>query len=251
MHAVLFAGWPDWLRPKAAIVSGNAPIQARLMQGSPDMLQAIPSRTPESRTAPAASPVAAPEPVPVPEARPTPPQAAAPASTTAAPASLAPTPARTPTTASEPVPATRLPAENSPPRPVNRSAAALPSATAVGPEVAPGPAPAPAPGATAASAGQPEGPSFRTGAELDPGSVVLRLMIDPQGEVEDIVVLRSNPPGLFDASAVAAFGRARFSPGRFMGLPVRSQITFAVDYAPTNRGSAVSGRGTDTSTTRQ
>lgn len=106
-------------------------------------------------------------------------------------------------------------------------------------------------------------PSFRSGAELDPpprplgdiepvyplaaglqqGTVVLRLMIDTQGEVEDVVVVSATPEGLFEASAIAAFGKARFSPGRYLGLPVRSQITIAVDYTPTDRGGAVSGQG--------
>lgn len=106
-------------------------------------------------------------------------------------------------------------------------------------------------------------PGFRSGAELDPpprplgdiepvyplaaglqqGTVVLRLMIDTQGEVEDVVVVSATPEGLFEASAIAAFGKARFSPGRYLGLPVRSQITIAVDYTPTDRGGAVSGQG--------
>lgn len=106
-------------------------------------------------------------------------------------------------------------------------------------------------------------PNFRSGTELDPpprplgdinpeyppdaglqqGTVVLRLMIDSSGDVEDVVVLSATPEGLFETSAIAAFGKAKFSPGRYLGIPVRSQITIAVDYTPTDRGSAVSGQG--------
>jgi protein TonB len=122
------------------------------------------------------------------------------------------------------------------------------------------PAVKPAPAVAAAST-QPT-PSFRSGAELDPpprplgdiepeyppaaglqqGTVVLRLMIDTSGDVEDVVVVSATPEGLFEASAIAAFGKAKFSPGRYLGIPVRSQVTIAVDYTPTDRGSAVSGQ---------
>lgn len=108
-----------------------------------------------------------------------------------------------------------------------------------------------------------QAPAFRSGAELDPpprplgdiepeyplaaglqqGTVVLRLMIDTSGNVEDVFVVSATPEGLFEASAIAAFGKAKFSPGRYLGIPVRSQVTIAVDYTPTDRGSAVSGQG--------
>ena len=68
-------------------------------------------------------------------------------------------------------------------------------------------------------------------------------MIDTSGDVEDVVVVSATPEGLFEASAIAAFGKAKFSPGRYLGIPVRSQITIAVDYTPTDRGSDVSGQG--------
>ena len=122
----------------------------------------------------------------------------------------------------------------------------------------------PVPLATAASPARAQPtPTFRSGAELDPpprplgdiepeypaaaglqqGTVVLRLMIDTSGDVEDVVVVSATPEGLFEASAIAAFGKAKFSPGRYLGIPVRSQITIAVDYTPTDRGSDVSGQG--------
>jgi outer membrane biosynthesis protein TonB len=56
-------------------------------------------------------------------------------------------------------------------------------------------------------------------------------------------VVRSTPPGLFDASALAAFGNARFAPGLLGGIAVKSQIVFEVAFAPQARDSAASSRG--------
>jgi TonB family protein len=74
------------------------------------------------------------------------------------------------------------------------------------------------------------------------GVVTLRLVISDQGAVESIEVLASSPPGLFDAAALAAFGRARFSPGMKGGVPVRSEVRYDVSFAPIGRGSEASGR---------
>lgn len=112
-----------------------------------------------------------------------------------------------------------------------------------------------------AAAPAPVTPAYRQGAELDPpprpledidpvypaaaglkeGTVVLRLLISATGNVDEVKVIRANPEGLFEASAVAAFGKAKFSPGRYLGLPVASEITIEVDYTPINRGGDVSG----------
>lgn len=132
-------------------------------------------------------------------------------------------------------------------------------------EVPPGPAPRP-PSRPPVSAPPPAAAPavtqvYRQGAELDPpprpledidpeyppaaglkeGTVVLRLLIDATGHVDEVTVLSASPEGLFEASALAAFGKAKFSPGRYLGLPVPSQITVEVDYTPINRGGDVSG----------
>jgi TonB family protein len=74
------------------------------------------------------------------------------------------------------------------------------------------------------------------------GVVVLRLFINERGGVDKAEVLSSAPPGLFDASALEAFGNARFSPGYFAGVPVKSQVTFEVKIRGLGSGSAASGR---------
>jgi protein TonB len=73
------------------------------------------------------------------------------------------------------------------------------------------------------------------------GTVVLRLLISQTGAVESADVVRSQPAGLFDRSAVEAFSAARFSPGYLNGIAVKSQFTLEVHYTPTNRGGSVGG----------
>ena len=85
-------------------------------------------------------------------------------------------------------------------------------------------------------------PVYPEAAGLQEGVVVLRLLISSSGEVDEVAVVRATPPGLFDESALQAFRKARFSPGYFLGIPVRSQIFIEVGYTPINRGGAVSGQ---------
>lgn len=81
-------------------------------------------------------------------------------------------------------------------------------------------------------------------AEAGPrgGVVVLRLYINERGGVDKAEVLNSAPPGLFDASALEAFGNARFSPGYFAGVPVKSQVTFEVKFRGLGNGGPASAR---------
>lgn len=53
------------------------------------------------------------------------------------------------------------------------------------------------------------------------GSVVVALHIDEAGEVREVEILESNPPGVFDAAVLAAYGQARFTPAARGGQPVR------------------------------
>lgn len=85
-------------------------------------------------------------------------------------------------------------------------------------------------------------PEYPASLGLQEGVVVLRLLINEQGDVDNVAVVRAFPPELFNASAIAAFGSAKFSPGRWLGMPVKSQVTVEVQFTPLNRGSDVSGR---------
>jgi protein TonB len=74
------------------------------------------------------------------------------------------------------------------------------------------------------------------------GSVVLQLFISAQGVVDRVEVLHSNPPGLFDASAVAAATRVRFSPGYVAGVAVDGQVTREVTFQGKGSGKDTAGR---------
>ena len=70
------------------------------------------------------------------------------------------------------------------------------------------------------------------------GKVELQLSIDASGLLVDIEVLRADPRGVFEASALAAFRAVRYSPGYKDGRAVRSRIrTVAVFDAAALAGS--------------
>jgi periplasmic protein TonB len=164
-------------------------------------------------------------------------------------------------------PSTVIDARSSAPLVQATTAAASKSATADIPTVAAAslvPAPpskAEAPTGTA-SEPLPAAPQYRAAGSLDPGPkplsdinpdyparagqqqgvVVLRLLINEHGVVDNVAVVRAMPAGYFEASALEAFGKALFSPGRLLGVAVKSQITIEVEFMPINRGATVSGR---------
>jgi protein TonB len=105
-------------------------------------------------------------------------------------------------------------------------------------------------------------PDYALGAQLDPGprpldeidpeypdtvrlrsgAVVLRLLISETGHVDEVGVVRAEPPGVFEQAAIEAFAKARFAPGMAGGRPVKSQIRIEVEFMPINRGAKTSGR---------
>lgn len=84
-------------------------------------------------------------------------------------------------------------------------------------------------------------PDYPQAARLQEGSVVLRFLISATGEVDEVAVVRSTPQGVFDQAALQAYAKARFSPGYFLGIAVKSQKTIEVMFTPTNRAGAVDG----------
>jgi TonB family protein len=79
--------------------------------------------------------------------------------------------------------------------------------------------------------------------KLQVGIVVLRLLIDQTGKIDNIAVVSESPPHVFDLAATSAFKNARYSPGKLLGIAVKSQVTLEIEFTPINRGNAVSGRG--------
>lgn len=72
-------------------------------------------------------------------------------------------------------------------------------------------------------------PAHAEAAQIE-GEVELRILVDPQGKVEDSEVVSSRPTGIFDASAQEAVRRWTFRPGVFQGRPtyvwLRQRLTF-------------------------
>jgi protein TonB len=62
------------------------------------------------------------------------------------------------------------------------------------------------------------------------GSLKLMLRVNESGVVEEAVVEEADPQGVFDASALAAFGKARFAPAEKNQRPVRAQIYIRVTF---------------------
>jgi TonB family protein len=73
-------------------------------------------------------------------------------------------------------------------------------------------------------------PKFPPHAPVASGRVVLRLLINEAGAVDEAIALSSAPPGIFDAAAVEAFAFARFTPGRKDGHAVKSALTLELRF---------------------
>ncbi|NLD15252.1 MAG: energy transducer TonB [Gammaproteobacteria bacterium] len=129
------------------------------------------------------------------------------------------------------------------PSSLNIQAAAMPSLAGVTAARA-APAPAPAPAAASAGAPGPTGvdsevvplnevlPEYpdqarRRGIE---GHVKLAFTITPQGRVENIRVIESSPPNVFDRSARRAAARWRFAPRTEAGLAVEREAVKTLEF---------------------
>ncbi|NJR71860.1 MAG: energy transducer TonB [Gammaproteobacteria bacterium] len=63
------------------------------------------------------------------------------------------------------------------------------------------------------------------------GTVTLRLFISETGNVDKAIVLNAFPMGFFEESAIEAFSKTQFLPGRVLGVPVKSQMTIEVAFS--------------------
>jgi len=85
-------------------------------------------------------------------------------------------------------------------------------------------------------------PRYPTNDNLQEGTVVIQILINERGSVDDVIVVRSFPKGIFEAAAVEAFRQAAYSPGKLFGVAVKSQMMIEVKFSPYNRGELVNGR---------
>jgi TonB family protein len=73
-------------------------------------------------------------------------------------------------------------------------------------------------------------PAFPPEAGVASGRVVLRLLINEAGAVDRLFVLRADPAGVFEAAAMEAFAKAKFTPGRKDGSAVKSALTVELRF---------------------
>ena len=78
---------------------------------------------------------------------------------------------------------------------------------------------------------EPEYPNDWKLTILNSYTVVVRVFINEIGTV-DQVFTKNNPNGAFEKSALAAFAKARFSPGILRGAPVKSQMVAEIKFDP-------------------
>ena len=62
------------------------------------------------------------------------------------------------------------------------------------------------------------------------GSVTLALLVDEGGQVGDVQVLSSDPPGVFDQAALAAVRTWTFEPALYQGEPVRLRLQLVMPF---------------------
>lgn len=64
------------------------------------------------------------------------------------------------------------------------------------------------------------------------GTVVLRIFINEHGAIDDVSILESKPPGVFEEAALTATLALRFRPAQKYGRNVKSQKTVEVIFDP-------------------
>ncbi len=74
--------------------------------------------------------------------------------------------------------------------------------------------------------------SIQTVKNPDRGEVLLRLLINENGQVVNIEVVKAEPPGYFEESAVKEFREKKFSPAMKDGIPIKSTMLIRVTYEP-------------------
>ncbi|MBI3374203.1 MAG: TonB family protein [Betaproteobacteria bacterium] len=68
------------------------------------------------------------------------------------------------------------------------------------------------------------------------GKVVLMLLINENGSVDDVILGWADPPGYFEQVAVQAARETRFSPAMKSGRPVKSRKLVEIEFTPRDSG---------------
>jgi len=64
------------------------------------------------------------------------------------------------------------------------------------------------------------------------GVIILEIWVNAEGKVKTAKVLKSDPPGLYDAAALASAQRATFKPKIVNGVAVEQKGTWRVTFYP-------------------
>jgi TonB family protein len=77
-------------------------------------------------------------------------------------------------------------------------------------------------------------PEYPSAARHDAvaGSVDLAVVVSDGGIVRDVSVVRADPPGVFDKSAIAAVRKWKYDPRYVDGLPAEAHITVHLEFGP-------------------
>jgi hypothetical protein len=87
-------------------------------------------------------------------------------------------------------------------------------------------------------------PKFPDAAEIAGGRVVVDLLINEHGAVDEVVIKEARPAGYFEAATAQAFGAALFRPGHKAGVPVKSRLAIEVVFGtptPISPSAAING----------
>lgn len=68
------------------------------------------------------------------------------------------------------------------------------------------------------------------------GRVLVLVLIDAAGRVDDVSLVEADPAGYFEDAARRTLAAAQFSPARRAGLPVKSRVLIRLDFDPREAG---------------
>ncbi|MBW1712215.1 MAG: energy transducer TonB [Deltaproteobacteria bacterium] len=62
------------------------------------------------------------------------------------------------------------------------------------------------------------------------GEVVVRFLVDVEGQVQKLTIVKANPRGVFEQSVQQAVSKWRFKPGRHQGQPVPTWVVVPIKF---------------------
>lgn len=62
------------------------------------------------------------------------------------------------------------------------------------------------------------------------GALLMQFTVNPKGETQDIQIMKADPPGIFNDSALGAIRQWRFNPGYKNGKPVSVRVSLPLKY---------------------